>query len=177
MSYWSSLAISLSLSHPLYPSKLLHKSVTPAIQPKTKITNFKQTYPIYHTYNFNTSQKLHYKGYKCDSPSVCNVHRKFCYYIDPNIWQGECVRLWRASECHSLTFLTAARGGGVPTPILPFTTRQSFSQKFLVYTSLSLSLSLPRLITDFSFHTLIKRFNGKQSFVFISSSCVIRLIF
>ena len=45
----------LSLCHSLYPSKLLYKSVTIAIPPKTKITLFKQLYLIYQMYNFNAS--------------------------------------------------------------------------------------------------------------------------
>jgi len=39
----------------LYLSKLQHKSVIIAIAPKTKITKFKQIYPIYQMYNFNIS--------------------------------------------------------------------------------------------------------------------------
>ena len=47
--------LSLSLRHSLSLSQLLYKSITIAIPLKTKITNFKQIYPIYQMYNLNTS--------------------------------------------------------------------------------------------------------------------------
>ena len=47
-----------SLCHSLYPSKLLYKSVTIAIPPKSKITNYKKIYPIYQMCNFNNSHTL-----------------------------------------------------------------------------------------------------------------------
>ena len=54
----TSLLYPLSPSHSLYPSKLIYESLTMAIPPKTKITNFKQIYPIYQMYNFNTSKSF-----------------------------------------------------------------------------------------------------------------------
>jgi hypothetical protein len=47
--------IDLCHSHSVCPSKLLYKSVTIVVSPKTNMTNFKQLYPIYQIYNFNTS--------------------------------------------------------------------------------------------------------------------------
>jgi hypothetical protein len=49
------LSISLSLFHSLYPPKLLNRSVTIVFASKTKITSFKQIYPIYQIGKFNTS--------------------------------------------------------------------------------------------------------------------------
>ena len=125
------------------------------------------------------SQSLYRQRYPAHLGLHCSY--KFYYYVDPDIWQGDCLPFWRASECHSLTFLTV---GGVRArpPHPPFHDSPLAFTKFPVYTNppapLSHSLSLyPRLITNFSFHTLIKHFNGKQTFVFVSSSCVIRLIF